>query len=127
MPDPRFFQTLSPLTVAALAEHIGGEVVRGGEIVISAVAPLSSADRGAIAFMGDRKFAAALAETQAGCVIVPTSAVDLAPAGVAVIVSGEAQASWAWASALLHRPVRLERAITVAEACLLYTSDAADD
>ena len=36
MPDPRFFQTLSPLTVAALAEHIGGEVVRGGEVVISA-------------------------------------------------------------------------------------------
>ncbi|MFC5374639.1 UDP-3-O-(3-hydroxymyristoyl)glucosamine N-acyltransferase [Brevundimonas faecalis] len=116
MPDPRFFETLSPLTVAALAEHIGGEVIRGGEVVVSAVAPLSSADRGAIAFLGDRKFAAALAETRAGCVIVPASAVDLAPADAAVIVSGEAQASWARASALLHRPIRLDSAISAAEA-----------
>ena len=116
MPDPRFFQTLSSLTVAALAERIGGEVVRGGEVVVSAVAPLSSADRGAIAFLGDRKFAAALAQTKAGCVIVPPSAVDAAPADAAVIVSGEAQAAWARASALLHRPIRLDRAITAAEA-----------
>ncbi|HCW49463.1 MAG TPA: UDP-3-O-(3-hydroxymyristoyl)glucosamine N-acyltransferase, partial [Brevundimonas sp.] len=116
MPDPRFFQTLSPLTVAALAEHIGGEVLRGGEVVISAVAPLSSADRGAIAFLGDRKFAVALAETKAGCVIVPPLAVDAAPADAAVIVSSEAQAAWARASALLHRPIRLDRAITAAEA-----------
>ena len=115
MPDPRFFQTLSPLTVAILAEKIGGEAVRGGEVAISAVAPLSTADRGAIAFLGDRKFAAALAETQAGCVIVPASAVDAAPAGVAVIVSGEAQAAWARASALLHQPIRLDRAASVAD------------
>ena len=116
MPDPRFFETLSPLTVAALAEKIGGEVARGGDVVISAVAPLSTADRGAIAFLGDRKFAAAVAETQAGCVIVPPSAVDAAPADAAVIVSGEAQAAWARASALLHRPIRLDRAIAAAEA-----------
>ena len=41
-----------------------GAVPGGGEVVISAVAPLSSADRGAIAFLGDRKFAAALAATR---------------------------------------------------------------
>src|SRR5690606_34372770 len=116
MPDPRFFQTLSSLTVAALAEHIGGEAVRGGEVVLPAGAPLSSADRGAIAFLGDRKFAAALAQTKAGCVIVPPSALDAAPADAAVIVSNEAQAAWARASALLHRPIRLDRAITAAEA-----------
>ena len=79
MPDPRFFETLSPLSVAHLAAQIGGEVERGGDRMIASVAPLSSADGGAIAFLGDRKFAAALATTQAGCVIVPAEAKDAAP------------------------------------------------
>lgn len=55
MPDARFFETLSPLSVAELAARIGGEVLRGGERIIRSVAPLSLADGGAIAFLGDRK------------------------------------------------------------------------
>src|SRR5690606_26711935 len=47
--------------------------------------------------------------TKAGCVIVPASAVDQAPAGAAVIVSGEAQAAWARASLQFHRPITLNR------------------
>ncbi len=93
MPDTRFFQTLSPLTVAELAAQIGGEVERGGDRTIASVAPLSSADGGAIAFLGDRKFAAALAGTRAGCVIVPAEAVASAPAEAAVIISRTPQAS----------------------------------
>lgn len=116
MPDTRFFETLSPLTVAELATKIGGEVERGGDRTIHSVAPLSSADGGAIAFLGDRKFAAALAATRAGCVIVPIEAAASAPAEAAVIVSRTPQASWAMASALLHRPVTLDRAIALSEA-----------
>ena len=95
MPDPRFFQTLQPLSVADIAARIGGEVGRGGERIIRSIAPLSSADEGAIAFLGDRKFAAQLAETRAGCVIVHPSAAEAAPTKAAVIVSTEPQASWA--------------------------------
>ncbi|MFW2346682.1 MAG: UDP-3-O-(3-hydroxymyristoyl)glucosamine N-acyltransferase [Brevundimonas mediterranea] len=116
MPDTRFFQTLSSLTVAELAAQIGGEVERGGDRTIASVAPLSSADGGAIAFLGDRKFVAALAGTRAGCVIVPAEAVASAPAEAAVIISRTPQASWAMASALLHRPVTLDRAIQASEA-----------
>lgn len=110
MPDTRFFETLSPLTVAALAAEIGGEVERGGDRLIASVAPLSSADGGAIAFLGDRKFATALAATQAGCVIVPPEAVQAAPAA-AVIVSRTPQAAWAKASLRLHRPLTLDKAV----------------
>ena len=117
MPDARFFETLAPLTVAALAERIGGEVVRGGERIIASVAPLSSADGGAIAFLTDRKFVAALADTRAGCVIVPASAIDAAPAGAAVIQSGEPQAAWARASEALHRAHVLDVAAVPAEVC----------
>lgn len=117
MPDTRFFETLPSLTATALAEKIGGVVVRGGETEIASVAPLSSADRGAVSFLADRKFAAALSETKAGCVIVPVWAVEAVPEGAAVITSGEAQAAWARASLLLHRTRTLDAAATREEAC----------
>ncbi|RZI99967.1 MAG: UDP-3-O-(3-hydroxymyristoyl)glucosamine N-acyltransferase [Brevundimonas sp.] len=116
MPDPRFFDSLPAMTVGALAERIGGEVVRGGDREVSAVAPLATAGPDEVGFLGDRKFTAALAASAAGCVIVPASAVENAPAGSAVIVSREAQASWARASALFHRPVPLNTSILAAEA-----------
>jgi len=109
MPDPRFFESLPALSVGELADRIGGELVRGGDRKVSAVAPLAKAGVGDIAFLGDRKFAAQLTATQAGCVIVPPSAVDAAPSGAAVIISREpqVQASWARASLLLHRPLAM--------------------
>lgn len=116
MPDTSFFKTLSPRTVASIAEQLGAEVVRGGEVIVSAVAPLSTMDRGAIAFMGDRKFLPTLENTKAGCVIVHPAMAEHVPEGVAVIASHQAQADWAQASMMLHAPRGLDRAITVAEA-----------
>lgn len=116
MPDPRFFDSLPALSVAELAERIEGEVHGGGDRQVSAVAPLVSAGPGDVAFLGDRKFQTALTATGAGCVIVSASAVEFAPGGASVIVSGEAQASWARASALFHRPVPLDVAADQSEA-----------
>ncbi|HEY1224252.1 MAG TPA: UDP-3-O-(3-hydroxymyristoyl)glucosamine N-acyltransferase [Brevundimonas sp.] len=116
MPDSRFFDTLEPMTTEGLAEHIGGTLLRGAGVMIHAVAPLASADDRSVAFLSDRKFAQALADTRAGCVIVAAAFAELAPADAAVIVSPEPQAAWARASALLHRPVMLDRAATFAEA-----------
>lgn len=115
-PDARFFDTLAPMTVAELAAVIGGTVVRGGDRVIAAVAPLGAATADSIAFLGDRKFAAALAATNAGCVIVPTSAAEAAPADAAVILSNEPQAAWARASSRLHRARRLDVAASPSSA-----------
>lgn len=117
MPDTRFFETLPSLTAGDLAERIGGVLVRGGEVVISQVAPLASADAASVAFMADRRFAEALASTRAGCVIVSSAMVEAAPAGAAVIQSSEAQAAWARASQLIHRPRGLDTASSAADAC----------
>ena len=110
MPDPRFFDSLPALTVAELAGRIGGEVMRGGDQQVSAVAPLGSAGPGDVAFMASRKFVAALGQTAAGCVILPAAAVEVAPPGAALIVSDEPQAAWARASMSLHRPVSMSEA-----------------
>jgi len=110
MPDPRFFDSLPALSVAELAERIGGEILRGGDRQVSAVAPLGAAGAGDVAFLGDRKFVAALGQTRAGCVILPTAALEAAPAGAAIIVSDEPQAAWARASASFHRAIPLSEA-----------------
>ncbi|MDP2117647.1 MAG: UDP-3-O-(3-hydroxymyristoyl)glucosamine N-acyltransferase [Brevundimonas sp.] len=110
MPDPRFFVSLPALSAGELAERIGGEIVRGGDRQVSAVAPLASAGAGDVAFLGDRKFVAALGETRAGCIILPAAALEAAPAAAAVIVSDEPQACWARASTAFHRAVTLSDA-----------------
>lgn len=103
MPDPRFFVSLPALSAAELAERIGGELARGGDRQVAAVAPLGSAGPEDVAFLGDRKFVAALGETKAGCVILPAAELEVAPAAAAVILSEEPQACWARASTQLHR------------------------
>ncbi|HYD29160.1 UDP-3-O-(3-hydroxymyristoyl)glucosamine N-acyltransferase [Brevundimonas sp.] len=119
MPDPRFFEHLPALSVAGLAERIEAEVVRGGDRMISAVAPLGTAGPEDLAFLGDRRFLNSLSGAAAGCVILPASAVEAAPPGAAVIVSGEAQAAWARASLLFHRPISLT--------CSLAPDDVVED
>src|SRR5690606_37470782 len=116
VPDPRFFQSLTPLSVSALAERVGGEVVRGGDRMIAAVAPLASAEGGDAAFLGDRKFLAALQETRAGCVFAPEAARDAAPEDCALVISSEPQAAWARASLLLHRALTLDEVESVEQA-----------
>ncbi|AQR62156.1 UDP-3-O-(3-hydroxymyristoyl)glucosamine N-acyltransferase [Brevundimonas sp. LM2] len=106
-PDVRFFTPSAPIALDDLVALTGGEVVRRFEVVIARVATLAEADAEAVAFMADRKFAVALAASRAGVVLVPPSAVDLAPAAAVVIVSREPQAAWARVAAHLHPEVVL--------------------
>jgi len=102
-PDPRFFESLTPLTASELATRVGADWVRGEDRRLSAVAPLAEAGSDDIAFLGDRRFQAALSSTRAGAVIVPEAAAEFAPPEAAVLVSPEPQAAWARASHRLHR------------------------
>ena len=115
-PDARFFDTLSPLSVDDLAALTGSEVVRDSGARITRVAPLATADAESVSFLGDRKFVEALKATAAGCVIVPASAVEAAPAHASILVSRTPQAAWSAASLALHRPRRLV-ALASGEAC----------
>lgn len=102
MPDARFFLTTEPLSVTELAALTGAEVVRGGDAVINTVAPLSQADRGAVAFLGDRRHAASLATTEAAAVFVAPDMAEQVPAHAAVLTTRHPQATWAMAAARLH-------------------------
>jgi UDP-3-O-[3-hydroxymyristoyl] glucosamine N-acyltransferase len=115
LPDLRFFEALPPRSVQELAELVGGEVLRGGDRMVSGVAPLASADRDAATFLSDRKLKAALAQTRAGAVFVRAEAADDAPADAAVIVTRTPHAAWSRAADVLVR-ARAFRAVDPAAA-----------
>lgn len=104
MPDSRFFEALPPRSVQELADLVGGEVLRGGDRMISGVAPLASADEGAAAFLSDRKLRTALAQTGAGAVFVRPDAAGDAPPTAAVVVTRTPHAAWSRAADALIRP-----------------------
>ena len=109
-PDPRFFETLSPLGVSTLAALVGAELAPGqdGGRVIGAVAPLGHADAGAVSFLADRKHLEALSATVAGACFVRPDQGALVPSTCIALLSREPQAAYAKAANRLHRPRRPE-------------------
>lgn len=106
MPDPRFFQSLGPVSLAELAALSGAELAdpsRGG-LLIEVAAPLDRADARSITFLTDRKHAAGLGTSAAGACFLAPALAEQAPAGCAVLMTPHPQAAWAAAAAALHAP-----------------------
>jgi UDP-3-O-[3-hydroxymyristoyl] glucosamine N-acyltransferase len=106
MPDPRFYESLGPVSVGDLAALTGAELLdpalaRRG---IEGVAPLLRATASCIAFLADRRYRGDLAATAAGAVFVRADQADLAPAGCARLVTDEPLAAYCRAALALHRP-----------------------
>lgn len=110
MPDPRFFETLGPVSVAALAKAGGAELADPalGERLIATVAPLDQAGPDAVSFLSDPRRAAGLSSCRAGAIFMRPQHRDHAPAGCTALLTPHPQAAWAAAAALLHRPRRHE-------------------
>jgi UDP-3-O-[3-hydroxymyristoyl] glucosamine N-acyltransferase len=108
MPDPRFFEDLGPATLTELASLSGARLAdpADGHHLISHVAPLESADAGAVTFLSDPKRLADLAGLKgAACFLRPEHAAQ-APAGCRLLLTSHPQASWAAAAERLHAPRR---------------------
>jgi UDP-3-O-[3-hydroxymyristoyl] glucosamine N-acyltransferase len=112
MPDPRFFEDLGPVTLGDLARLTGAELpdAAAGAVAIEFVAPLGRAAVGAVAFLGDRRYADELAQTKASACFLRPEQAGLAPAGCAALVTSQPQLAWARAADLLHRPRVIETA-----------------
>ena len=64
----------TPTRVTILAAHLGATVEGDGGVVITGAAPLQTAMRGELAFLANPRYAAHLATTRAGAVIVDAKA-----------------------------------------------------
>ncbi|WP_306778421.1 LpxD N-terminal domain-containing protein, partial [Klebsiella aerogenes] len=72
-----------PELIAAL----GGDLLGGSELRITAIAPLDEADAHSISFLANPRYQAQLGTTRAGCVIVAPALAEVAAARGAAIVT----------------------------------------
>jgi UDP-3-O-[3-hydroxymyristoyl] glucosamine N-acyltransferase len=109
-PDPRFFDTLAPLALAAVAEDTGARLSRAADAQIARAAVLAHAEADAVSFLSDRKLADAARETRAGACFVTERDAALLPQSCVALVTPQPRAAWAMTAQRLHRPKRLDAA-----------------
>jgi len=109
MPDPRFFEQHSPLSLSEIAHLTGARLLRGDPLsVISETAPLSQASSASLAFLADRRRLGDLRQSRAMAVLVANGDVPDCPDGCAILVSDRPQAAWAAVARKLHRPIQAD-------------------
>ncbi len=90
MADPRFFDRGGPFTLAELARLTGAELrTEKGERLCLDVGPLETAGPDEVSFLDNRKYLSAFCASRAGAAFVDEWAVERAPPGMALLVSGE--------------------------------------
>jgi UDP-3-O-[3-hydroxymyristoyl] glucosamine N-acyltransferase len=99
--DRRFFRRAGPHRLGDMAKLIGAEVATPDRL-ITGVAPLQTAGPEDVSFLDNRRYAALLAATKAGAVILHPDFAAAVPPGTVAIVTPEPYAGWAKISALFH-------------------------
>ncbi|GLQ07206.1 UDP-3-O-(3-hydroxymyristoyl)glucosamine N-acyltransferase [Sneathiella chinensis] len=104
MADRDFFDNKGPFPLSKLAELTGSRLEAQPEqdIEIVDVASLDSAGEGQIAFLSNPKYADAFATTKASACIVAEPFVQMAPKGMALLVSDNPYKAYARISALFY-------------------------
>lgn len=100
MADTRFFVRAGPHSLAALASLSGAELrdEADGERLFYDVAPLETAGPADVAFLDNRKYAAAFSRSRAGAAFVAPDLAERAPAGMALLISAEPYKAFARAA-----------------------------
>jgi UDP-3-O-[3-hydroxymyristoyl] glucosamine N-acyltransferase len=99
--DARFFARTGPHPLDLVAQEAGGEAPSCA-LMLSGVAPLQTAGPDQVSFLDNRRYAAALAGTKAGAVIVHPEMAGRVPDGVVPIVTADPYVGWARVCALFH-------------------------
>ncbi len=110
MPDPRFFETLPPVTLGELAQVTGSELGSAdlAGITVNAVSILAKAGHGSIAFLTDKKFLLDLPGPPPTACFATAALADLLPVGCVGLITRYPHAAYANTANRLHR-ARLHR------------------
>jgi UDP-3-O-[3-hydroxymyristoyl] glucosamine N-acyltransferase len=103
--DPRFFQRAGPYTLAELATLIQADILRPDICEgrkLDGVAPLQTATFHQVSVLHNPRYADALAQTQAGVVIVKASFAPRVPAASAALIVTDPHEAWARVALLFH-------------------------
>jgi UDP-3-O-[3-hydroxymyristoyl] glucosamine N-acyltransferase len=99
--DPRFYSRSGPHSLAAVADAAKADTP-AHRLLLTGVAPLQAAAPSEVSFLENRKYAAVLAGTRAGAVIVHADMAERVPPTAVAIVVAEPHAAWARVAALFH-------------------------
>lgn len=101
--DPRFHPPARPLTLGEAAEIAGGRLERGDPAkLITGLGPLDRAGPEEASFLDNRRYAAQLAGTRAGVVVLAAEFLPRLPPAVAAIVTPRPYLGFARLAARLH-------------------------
>ncbi len=132
MPDSKFFHSSGPKTLAQLAElteaKLYGDV--DAKTSLKDVAPLDKATASDLSFLDNIKYKDDFLKTKAGACFVKPDLVDVAPKGVALLVTYQPYKSYALAAQAFYpnrtpKPFRSEMAsihetAVVADSCIIH-------
>ena len=106
MPDPRFFPSAGPVSLARVAEAAGVPVPEGaeGSRRLNGVAPLDQAGPDEVSFFDRGVYAGVLAESRAGLCLLRPGDADRAPPGTIPLPTPEPCRAFARVAALFHPP-----------------------
>ncbi len=106
MPDPRFYESLGPLSLAELAAATGADLAdpAQGSLPILGVSILSRASSDRVTFLTDRRHAEQLSQSKAGACFVAARDAEHVPQGCAALIVARPHAAYAAAALRLHRP-----------------------
>lgn len=105
MLDPRFFETLGPVTLSELAGLTSSRLAdpAQGDLTVEAVAVLAHAKAKTVTFLADKRHAVGLQGCLArACFVEPANA-ELLPAGCVALLTPTPQGAYALAAQRLHR------------------------
>ena len=106
-PDPRFYESLGPFKLGALAELASAACDAAHvDSLIGSASVLSHADARSVSYLDDRRYAELAQSTKAGACFVAPKDVALLPASCVALATPLPKAAWATAAAMLHRPRR---------------------
>jgi UDP-3-O-[3-hydroxymyristoyl] glucosamine N-acyltransferase len=102
VPDPLFFEPATVLTLAEVAALVGAQAPeRGGELVVTGLAPVERAKRGELTFLENPRYLEAMAQTEAlACLVAQRHAARL-PAHVVPLIVTDPHRSFARVAAVL--------------------------
>ena len=104
--DPRFYASGGPQEAAALAAFVGGALLPPADASaiprLVGIAPLGASAPDRVSFLDNRKYAAELAATASGVVILSAALADRRPTWCAAIVAEEPYVAWARIALAFH-------------------------
>ncbi len=108
MPDPRFFETRSPISLPELARLVGADFsdTDHASAMVGRVASLAHADASSVCFVSGHRGLSSLSTTRAGACFIAQVDAGRLPRGCVPLVTATPQAAFAMAANHLHQTRR---------------------